>query len=284
MHAWDASPRIEETLRFLDDAVTRRQDRLLRLLQLPGLAGHQGRAHRAARGWSAAGHAAAAVQPPRARHRARGRPGLPRRRHGPAALVAAGRRLARAASTSATWRRPARLAPRREPRARHGGLRGRATPRRAPGTSSTRWREVASERGVILGAGGAGLGGGPAGGHLGHPRAPARSSSSPTTWAPPTSTSTPEQLARLDEVSAPRDGGLSLRPRRRRPAPPGGAAAPLGVRQPARSTPKRVAPRALRPVRAPQTARPVRDRARVCRKAERPDRSTRAILTPRVAW
>ena len=46
MHAWDALTPLEETLRFLDDAVERRQDRLLRLLELPRLARHQGGARR----------------------------------------------------------------------------------------------------------------------------------------------------------------------------------------------------------------------------------------------
>ena len=49
MHAWDALTPIEETLRFLDDAIARRQDRLLRLLELPRLARHQGRARGARR-------------------------------------------------------------------------------------------------------------------------------------------------------------------------------------------------------------------------------------------
>ena len=44
MHAWDAVTPLEETLRFLDDAVTAGKIALLRLLQLPRLAGHQGRA------------------------------------------------------------------------------------------------------------------------------------------------------------------------------------------------------------------------------------------------
>ena len=45
MHAWDAVTPIEETLRFLDDAVSAGKIALLRLLQLPRLAGHQGGPH-----------------------------------------------------------------------------------------------------------------------------------------------------------------------------------------------------------------------------------------------
>ena len=53
MHAWDALTPLEETLRFLDDAIARRQDRLLRLLELPRLAHHQGGAPRpGAAGWA----------------------------------------------------------------------------------------------------------------------------------------------------------------------------------------------------------------------------------------
>ena len=85
----------------------RRQDRLLRLLQLPRLAVDQGRARRAGPGLHAAGDAPAAVQPARTRDRARDRARRPRRRHRSPAVVAACRRLARRQVPVATCRRPA---------------------------------------------------------------------------------------------------------------------------------------------------------------------------------
>ena len=46
MHAWDALTPVDETLRFLDDAISSGEDRLLRLLQLSRLATDQGRPRR----------------------------------------------------------------------------------------------------------------------------------------------------------------------------------------------------------------------------------------------
>ena len=147
VHAWDAVTPLEETLRFLDDAVTRGQDLLLRLLQLPRLAGHQGGPHGAGARLDGPGDAAAAVQPARPRHRARGRPGLPRRRARPAAVVAAGRWLAHR-QVPARQHADGPVAPRRGPRARHGGVGSAQRARSAPGPSSTRSVEVAQAQGV----------------------------------------------------------------------------------------------------------------------------------------
>ena len=74
MHAWDAITPLDETLRFLDDAISSGQDRLLRVLELHRLAAHQSDIARRTARLEPAGDAAAAVQPAGARHRARDRP------------------------------------------------------------------------------------------------------------------------------------------------------------------------------------------------------------------
>ncbi len=62
MHAWDGLTPLEETLRFLDDAVSAGKIGLLRVLQLPGLAAHEGRARRRGPRLGTPGHPATAVQ------------------------------------------------------------------------------------------------------------------------------------------------------------------------------------------------------------------------------
>ena len=117
MHAWDALTPLEETLALPRRRDQRRQDRLLRLLELPRLARHQGGASGQGPRLGGAGDAAAAIQSAGARHRARDRAGLPRRRDRPAALVAAWPAAGSRASTSATWCRPARPGSARTPSA-----------------------------------------------------------------------------------------------------------------------------------------------------------------------
>ena len=147
MHAWDALTPIEETLRFLDDATRAGKIAYYGFSNFLGWqvtkAVHVARALAA----RAAGDAAAAVQPPGARHRARDRAGLPRRRDRAPALVAARRRLARGKVRAATCRPTARPASARTPSAAWRPTR-RATP------SARTWRvidavaAVAAARGV----------------------------------------------------------------------------------------------------------------------------------------
>ena len=63
MHAWDAVTPLEETLRFLDDSVAAGKISYYGFSNYLGLAGHQGRAHRAGARLVGTGDAAAAVQP-----------------------------------------------------------------------------------------------------------------------------------------------------------------------------------------------------------------------------
>ena len=164
----------------------RRQDRLLRLLQLPRLAGHQGGARRQGRRLRPAGDAAAAVQPAGPRHRARDRAGLPRRRH---RASCPGRRSAAAgspASTSATWRRPAPPASARTPSAAWRPTR-RATPASAPGAIIDAVTAVAKARGVSPAEVALAWVAAAAGGHLGDPRRPHHRAARRRTSRPPTS-------------------------------------------------------------------------------------------------
>ena len=213
MHAWDARDADRGDAALPRRRVTRGQDRLLRVLELPRLAGHQGGARGTRARLGATGDAAAAVQPAGARHRARGRAGLSRRRYRPASVVAARRRLAdrqvraRPPPTGAT-----RLG--EDPRARHGGVGAAERARSARGASSTP-----------------------------SPRSPRRAASpphrsrSPGSWRRPAVTSvilgartvdqladnlgaasvelTDEERTRLDAVSRPLVSAISLRRRRR---------------------------------------------------------------------
>ena len=95
-------------------------------------------------------------------------------------------RSASARTPSAAWRRGAR-----------------ATSRSAPGRSSTRSARSPRRRGVTLGRRWRSPGSLPSRPSRRSSSAPATSSSSPTTSRPPTSSSPPTQLDRLTEVSAP---------------------------------------------------------------------------------
>ena len=138
VHAWDPLTPVEETLRFLDDAVRAGQDPLRRPVQLHRLAAPEGRRHRRLPRAGPPGHAPAAVQPAGARDRVGDRPGLRSRGPGPAAVVSplGGGWL------TGKYRRdelPDRRHPaRREPGPRRRGLRPAAAAWSAPGTSSTR--------------------------------------------------------------------------------------------------------------------------------------------------
>ena len=121
MHAWDAITPIEETLRFLDDAVRAGK------IGYYGFSNYLGwqltKAVQLARAqrMGAARHPAAAVQPPRPRHRARDRARGARRRGRAAPVVSAGRRLAERqvhARSGADGGDP----PGGEPETRHGGV------------------------------------------------------------------------------------------------------------------------------------------------------------------
>ena len=110
------------------------QDPLLRLLELHRLAADQGGPPRPRARAGRAGHAAAAVQPDRARDRVGDRPGRARRRAGPAARGARSAAAGSAASTSATSAPPARPGSARTPGA--AWRRGSGAAPSAPGTSS----------------------------------------------------------------------------------------------------------------------------------------------------
>ena len=152
VHAWDPLTPLEETLRFLDDAVRAGQDPLRRAVELHRLAGAEDRRpRRRARGLAAPGDPAAAVQPAGPRDRVGDRARLPGRRARAAALVAARRRLA---DRQVPARRAARPAPpgsartptrgveaydRRSAQRAHLGRRRRGA-RRSPRPAARRWR------------------------------------------------------------------------------------------------------------------------------------------------
>ena len=137
---------MEETLRFLDDAVRRARSTTSGCPTSP--AGSQKSVDLAeAGGCGPPGHPAAAVQPAGPGHRVGDRPGLPGGRAGPAALVAAGRRLA-------DRQVPARRGPGRGPgwgrsRTRHGEVEWRGH-RSATGRW---WTWCAGRRGQLGAAG-----------------------------------------------------------------------------------------------------------------------------------
>ena len=146
-HAWDPLTPIEETLGFFDDAVRAGKIRYAGVsnfvgwqLQKAALLAGRRRADR---------HAAAAVQPARPRHRAGDRRRVPQRGHRDPAVVAAGRRLADRQVPAATSRRPARPGSARTPTAAWRRT-ARATPRSAPGGSSTPSARSPTGRGVSM--------------------------------------------------------------------------------------------------------------------------------------